>query len=211
MLLPLTPAAAQVPLAQPGQPGWERAAPACFIWNDAPDPARKARWTGQCSNARANGTGRLEWRIGDEIEQEYRGPMRDGRPEGKGELTWPDGHHYIGLFQQGRIEGQGMMIWPNGDRYLGNFVNGERHGRGVLQAADGGRQEGDWRHDKLTGRGVRNVGETGRYSGEMRDGIPDGPGIYTGLEGVFGGWWSDGCYDDGIKRFAVGVVPSLCP
>lgn len=203
-------AGAQAPPARPGMPGWVRGNPGCFIWSPDPQEDETAEWTGACLNARATGTGTILWRVAGEVSGRFHGVMRDGRAEGTGVFDWPDRRHYAGAFHDGRIEGEGVLTWPNGDRYFGHFLAGRRHGHGVQSWGNGQRYEGDFQQDAITGRGVLTI-PGGRYSGELRDGIPDGYGILISPAGNFGGNWHSGCFNDGMHRVAIGVVPSECP
>jgi hypothetical protein len=44
----------------------------------------------------------------------YRGDVRDGAPDGFGELTRPDGSRYAGAFTRGRRDGHGAETGADG-------------------------------------------------------------------------------------------------
>ena len=54
----------------------------------------------------------------------YEGEFQDGKIQGKGIMTFPEGQRYEGDFVNEKFEGSGMYTWPNGNRYEGQFANG---------------------------------------------------------------------------------------
>ena len=85
--------------------------------------------------------------------QRYEGDFVNEKFEGSGMYTWPNGNRYEGQFANGKFEGRGIYTWANGERYEGDFVNGEQHGKGVFTWSDGSCYEGDYDHGKQTGKG----------------------------------------------------------
>ena len=61
----------------------------------------------------------------------YEGEFQDGKIQGKGIMTFPEGQRYEGDFVNEKFEGSGMYTWPNGNRYEGQFANGKFEGRGI--------------------------------------------------------------------------------
>ena len=57
----------------------------------------------------------------------YEGGFRDGKPHGKGVMSYPDGTRYEGGFQDGKPHGKGVMSYPDGTRYEGIFRDGKPH------------------------------------------------------------------------------------
>lgn len=55
----------------------------------------------------------------------YEGEFQDGKIQGKGIMTFPEGQRYEGDFVNEKFEGSGMYTWPNGNRYEGQFANGK--------------------------------------------------------------------------------------
>ena len=74
----------------------------------------------------------------------YEGEFQDGKIQGKGIMTFPEGQRYEGDFVNEKFEGSGMYTWPNGNRYEGQFANGKFEGRGIYTWANGERYEGDF-------------------------------------------------------------------
>ena len=114
---------------------------------------------------------------------EYIGPTRNGRPHGRGVLSWPDGHRYEGEFANGWRTGRGVYTWPDGERYEGRFVDNKRTGRGVYTWADGRRYEGDIVDGWLQGRGVMRWASGNRYEGYFVKDKRTGRGVFTWPDG----------------------------
>eukprot|EP01138_Halocafeteria_seosinensis_P001377 gb/GECG01001413.1/.p1 GENE.gb/GECG01001413.1/~~gb/GECG01001413.1/.p1 ORF type:complete len:242 (+),score=30.38 gb/GECG01001413.1/:1-726(+) len=59
----------------------------------------------------------------------YDGDTNNGRMEGYGEYTFPDGVTYAGEFHHGTFHGKGELRYPNGGRYVSEWYYGrERTG-----------------------------------------------------------------------------------
>ena len=173
----------------------DRAAAVCFrtaSWRGAlpvPAGADSAAGRGEEREATAaapDGTGREE--------AKYEGQHRDGRPHGRGVLTFANGDRYVGEFAEGEIRGHGTMylangdvyggdgkfdsrgfqgcglyVRANGDRYLGQFRDGRFHGRGTYEWADGVAATCDWRDGERiveSCKAHRVTGIGARYRGE---------------------------------------------
>jgi hypothetical protein len=120
----------------------------------------------------------------------WSGACKDGFAEGRGHVQWfRDGAPYErsdGQWRAGKQIGMGSQVWPRG-RYDGGMKNSEAEGRGVLILNDV------------------------RYQGQFHDGLPDGEGVLKGPDGVLRGIWKKGCFDDGIRRAALGAPLASCP
>ncbi len=121
---------AQTPLAEPGQPGWSRTDEGCFVWNPKPQPNEAVSWSGGCTGGRASGSGLRAWRSGDVPGTRYEGTMRDGKEDGRGTLTYPNGNHYDGEWRDGKPNGQGQFVTSSvtlaGEWKDGCFNDGSR-------------------------------------------------------------------------------------
>lgn len=60
----------------------------------------------------------------------------EGRPFGKGKITWEDGEVYEGDFIDGKQHGKGRQQWVDCS-YEGDFKNGVFDGHGKYKSADG--------------------------------------------------------------------------
>ena len=172
----------------------ERAASVCFrtaSWRGGlPAPTGAgAAGRGQGGRAAADGQDGA-----DREEAKYEGQHRDGRPHGRGVLTFANGDRYVGEFAEGEIRGRGTMYLANGDvyggdgefdsrgfqgcglyarangdRYLGQFSDGRFHGRGTYEWAEGVAATCDWRDgqrvvESCKAHRVTGIGE--RYRGD---------------------------------------------
>ena len=85
----------------------------------------------------------------------YEGEFQDGKIQGKGIMTFPEGQRYEGDFVNEKFEGDPVCITrPNGNRYEGQFANGKFEGRGIYTWASGERYEGDFVNGEQHGKGV---------------------------------------------------------
>ena len=72
-----------------------------------------------------------EWKtIGDKNNNpQYKGKVENGKPNGLGIMTVPDGSKYVGEWKNGKYNGQGTFTFPDGSMYLGKWKDGERNGQ----------------------------------------------------------------------------------
>lgn len=54
---------------------------------------------------------------------------------GKGNLYYPDGKVFIGLWRDGQKNGKGEYHFPNGAKYKVTYVNGKKTSQGALENA----------------------------------------------------------------------------
>ena len=95
-----------------------------------------------------------------EIQPKYQGDVENGKPNGRGELTYPDGRKYEGKFKDGIPNGQGKMTSPDGDKYVGEFKDGNSHGQGTVTSKDGEKFVGEWKDDEeWNGNGYNKDGK----------------------------------------------------
>ena len=57
-----------------------------------------------------------------------------------------DGDIYTGQLKDGKPDGRGELLTAAGDRYTGNFSAGVLHGKGTVVFADGRTETGEWRN-----------------------------------------------------------------
>lgn len=67
----------------------------------------KGKYTGYCTDGKANGKGKS---VGTD---QYEGEFKNGYPDGKGMYIWKDGHYFIGYFKEGKKEGKGDMYYES--------------------------------------------------------------------------------------------------
>jgi len=75
----------------------------------------------------------------------YEGEIKNGKPNGQGESTFPDGRKYVGELKDGYKHGQGSYTWFNGDKYVGEFKNGLLNGKGTYTNPDGSKYVGEFK------------------------------------------------------------------
>ncbi len=68
----------------------------------------------------------------------------------QGTYTSADGTTtYTGEFKDGKFNGQGTMTYPNGNTYTGAFKDGLPIGQGTITYPDGTKRTGEWKDGKL--------------------------------------------------------------
>ena len=70
-----------------------------------------------------------EWgwyKDGDEKKNyKYVGEIKNGKPNGQGKWTLPNGNKYEGEWKDGEKHGRGSYTWSNGRKYIGEWKDGE--------------------------------------------------------------------------------------
>jgi len=84
-----------------------------------------------------------------ETQPKYQGQVKDGKPNGLGSLTYPDGSKYVGEFKDGKKHGQGTFTWSNGKKSVGEWKDGERNGQGTITYPDGIKYVGEFKDGEL--------------------------------------------------------------
>jgi hypothetical protein len=71
--------------------------------------------------------GKWGWyKSGDEKnDRKYIGEIDDGKPNGQGTLTYPNGDKYVGKYKDGKRNGQGTYTWESGTKYVGEWKDGK--------------------------------------------------------------------------------------
>ena len=77
--------------------------------------------------------------IGDgKVQPKYKGEITNGKPNGQGTITYPDGGKYVGEFKDGKKHGHGIITFPDGPTmYVGEFKDGKKNGQGTETFPDG--------------------------------------------------------------------------
>jgi len=69
---------------------------------------------------------------GDEREDnKFVGEIKNGKQNGEGTQTYPDGRKYVGEWKNGEYHGQGSFTSPDGNKYDGEWKDGTYHGHGT--------------------------------------------------------------------------------
>ena len=142
---------------------WARAKDSCLLYQSMTEGTLDIRWTGECQDDYATGTGTLQ-HLGtnDRVLYQYDGPMMFGKREGTGTSWWFNGNRYEGGYRRGIPEGVGKFWWANGDRYEGEYRNGDRT-KGSYWWPNGSRYQGEFVDNKKTGQGTYWYPKTDDY------------------------------------------------
>ena len=81
----------------------------------------------------------------DKVQPKYKGEIKNGKPEGFGNLTSSDGEKYVGEWKDVKKYGQGTYIYHHGFKYVGEWKDNKKHGQGTYTLTDGNRFEGEWK------------------------------------------------------------------
>ena len=101
-----------------------------------------------------------------DIHPQYTGDVENGKPNGLGIMTYPDGRKFLGEYKDGKKDGHGTFTFTSGIKYVGEFKD-----------------------DKMWN--VIKFNKYGQYVGEFKDGE-----VWNGLiydkNGIFIGKWLNG-------------------
>ena len=112
--------------------------------------------------------------------RKYVRKIENGRPNGQGTLTNPNGYTYTGKWKDGEKNGRGTETYSNQDKYTGEFKDGEKHGQGLFTSADGYKYVGKFKDGKKHGQGTLTTPDRDRYVGKFWHGKKHGQGtLYT--------------------------------
>ena len=89
----------------------------------------------------------------DKVQSKYNGEIKNGKPEGIGNLTSPDGEKYEGLWNDGEKNGQGTYTFSSGAKYDGLWKDGKKHGQGTFSWSNGNKYVGEWNVGVIHGQG----------------------------------------------------------
>jgi hypothetical protein len=122
--------------------------------------------------------GELGWyKSGDEkTGWKYEGEVENGKPNGQGTMTAPDGSIYEGKFKDGRQNGQGTMTLIKGGeilgKYVGEFKNDSPNGQGTTTLFSGGgivvKYVGEHKNNRYHGQGTITYPNGRKFVGEFR-------------------------------------------
>ena len=91
---------------------------------------------------------------GEKKDWKYVGEIKNGKPNGHGTLTKPEGSKYVGEFKDGKYHGQGTLTLTNGTRYEGEWKDGFVNGQGTFTWSDGRKYLGEYKDGKEHGQGI---------------------------------------------------------
>jgi hypothetical protein len=142
-----------------------------------------ASWS-NCIGDCVNGYGTKSY-SGKSAGQKYAGQFKNGKKNGQGTYTWPDGAKYVGRWKDGDFNGQGTHTWPNGDKYVGRWKDDKRNGQGTQTWSGGNKYVGQWKDDKKNGQGTYSWSDGRQYVGQWKDdAVIPGQGIEYLIDGT---------------------------
>ena len=114
----------------------------------------KGEETGVLFERRVNG--KFGWYKGggEKKDWKYVGEIKNGKPNGHGTLTKPEGSKYVGEFKDGKYHGQGTLTLTNGTRYEGEWKDGFVNCQGTFTWSDGRKYLGEYKDGKEHGQGI---------------------------------------------------------
>ncbi len=112
---------------------------------------------------------------GDEREDtKFVGEIKNGKQNGEGTQTYPDGRKYVGEFKNGLLNGQGTFTWSSGSRYVGVWKDDEKDGQGTyiygIGKFKGDKYVGEFKGGGPNGQGTLTSPDGDKYEGEFKDG-----------------------------------------
>ncbi|PKX99488.1 histone H3 K4-specific methyltransferase SET7/9 N-terminal domain-containing protein [Aspergillus novofumigatus IBT 16806] len=130
----------------------------------------------------------------------YDGEWRHDAPNGRGEKQWKNKGIYIGSFVNGKRDGAGSYTLPDGMTINGIYKSNNLVGKFTKRWPNGDYYTGTWDDRTDTGQGYGRLHKSkGQiYEGDLKDrGIPHGHGkmIYENGK-VRRGTWIDGSFQD---------------
>ena len=92
----------------------------------------------------------FEWKtFGDAYTQpKYKGEISNGKPNGTGTGTYPNGRKYVGDWKDGELNGQGTLLSPDGKKYEGEWKDDKKHGQGTETYPNGSKYVGEFKNGK---------------------------------------------------------------
>lgn len=108
---------------------------------------------------------------------------------GQGTMILPDiygnpgGFKYVGEFKNGKYNGQGTLTWPDGSQYVGHWKDGKENGQGTITDRYGVKYVGQFRNDFYNGQGTMTWPDGRKFTGQFKDGKPIGQGTMTYPDG----------------------------
>ena len=79
----------------------------------------------------------------------YDGGFKNGKPDGYGIFSMPNGLIYRGDWKDGALRGKVRCVFSDGVRYVGCIENAKPHGRGTFFYSSGKSHGGKWENGVL--------------------------------------------------------------
>jgi hypothetical protein len=114
---------------------------ATFITRDGSAKAtypNGSSYEGSFHEKKKHGQGTYIWMDGEDEPKEicrYSGAYDNGKRQGLGKMTFPDGSYYHGMWENNKKCGEGTYKYVNGDVYSGTWVDDVKSGNGAYEFA----------------------------------------------------------------------------
>jgi len=102
----------------------------------------------------------------------YKGDVENGKPNGQGTHTTPEGYKYEGEWKDGEMNGQGTYTYPDGRKYEGHWKDSKLYGQGIYIGFCGEKYEGEWKNGIYHGQGIYTFSDGIKWIGEWREDTP---------------------------------------
>ena len=102
-----------------------------------------------------------------DIHPQYKGDVENGKPNGLGIMTYPDGRIYVGEWKNGKKDGHGTFTFPSGNKYVGEYKDGNMWN--VTKYNKDRKYVGEWR-EGLLWNGTR-YDKYGKFIGTYVNGL----------------------------------------
>lgn len=140
----------------------------------------KGTFTGPIKEGKPFGKGKVIFESGNV----YEGEFKDGWRHGYGTFKMNDGFIYEGEFKEDMRTGKGKLTAPDGRKWEGEFLDGQAHGKVKCYFTNGATLEGIWeKGDTANKPNIYTWPNGDRLECEGWDGGSNGKGVY---------YWKDG-------------------
>ena len=82
-----------------------------------------------------------------DIHPQYKGDVKNRKPNGLGIMTFPDGRKYVGEWKNGEKHGHGTFTFPSGYKYVGEYKVGKMWN--VKKYNKGGKYVGEYKNGEV--------------------------------------------------------------
>jgi len=98
----------------------------------------------------------------------YEGKFKDGKYDGLGTYTWSGDRKYVGEWLDGKQNGHGTVTSPDG-KYVGEWKGNYFHGQGTMISSDGTKWVGEFSENKRWN--IREYDDKGNLTTEWVNGV----------------------------------------
>ncbi len=150
-------------------------------------------YVGEYKEGKKHGKGTYFYANGNK----YVGDYKNDYPNGHGTFLYLadnefKGFTHSGQYKNGKREGYGIFTYPNGSRHEGNYINDRREGIGTYFHSNGNIYSGSFKKGKYNGFGTFTFANGAKYEGQFKDGKYNGEGTrYLSTGKIQEGIWKD--------------------